>query len=57
MTCVICRRGTSRPGKATITLERADTTVIVKGVPALVCDNSGEECVAEATEPLPARDR
>jgi YgiT-type zinc finger domain-containing protein len=49
MTCVICKRGTSHPGKATITLERAQTTVIVKGVPALVCDNCGEEYVNEAT--------
>jgi len=49
MTCVICKRRTSRPGKATITLERADTTVIVKGVPARVCDNCGEEYVDEDT--------
>ena len=49
MTCVICKRGTDQPGKATITLERADTMVIVKGVPARVCDNCGEEYVDETT--------
>jgi len=49
MTCVICKRGTTRPGKARITLERAHTTVIVKGVPARVCDNCGEEYVDEDT--------
>lgn len=49
MTCVICKRGTRRPGKATITLERADTTVIVRGVAAGVCDNCGEEYVDEDT--------
>ena len=49
MTCVICKRGTNQPGKATIPLERADTTVIIKGVPARVCDNCGEEYVDEDT--------
>ena len=49
MTCVICKRGTNQAGKATITLERTDTTVIIKGVPARVCDNCGEEYVDENT--------
>ncbi len=42
MNCVICKTGQIRPGRATITLQRGDTTVVIKGVPADVCDNCGE---------------
>ena len=45
MKCVICKKGKTRNGKTTITLERAGTTLIVKGVPARVCGNCGEEYV------------
>ncbi len=49
MTCVICKRGETRPGRATVTLERGATTLVVKGVPAGVCDTCGEEYVDDAT--------
>lgn len=42
MQCVICKQGTIQPGTATVTLERGDTTVVIKGVPADVCENCGE---------------
>ncbi len=48
MTCVICRTGETYPGKATVTLEREGATVVIKGVPARVCGNCGEEYVDEA---------
>ncbi len=48
MKCAICRSGVLRPGKATVTLERDGMTLVVKGVPARVCENCGEEYVAEA---------
>ena len=44
----ICRTGSTRPGAATVTLERDGLTLVVKGVPAHVCDNCGEEYVEEA---------
>ena len=47
MTCVICERGETRPGTATVTLERDGTTLVVKGVPAQVCATCGEEYVDE----------
>jgi len=47
MQCVVCRQGETEPGTATITLIRDGTTVVVKGVPALVCDNCGEEYIDE----------
>jgi YgiT-type zinc finger domain-containing protein len=42
MNCVICRNGTTRSGTVTVTLQRGDTTVILKQVPADICDNCGE---------------
>lgn len=36
MICVICKHGETRPGTATVTLKREDTTLVIKGVPAQV---------------------
>ena len=47
MKCVICKHGETRPGKTTVTLERSGTTLVVKGVPARICDNCGEAYVDE----------
>jgi YgiT-type zinc finger domain-containing protein len=47
MKCVVCKKGETRAGKATITLERDGTTLVIKGVPASVCNNCGEEYVSE----------
>lgn len=49
MKCVICKNGETKPGKATVTLERQGTTLVIKDVPALVCANCGEEYVDEST--------
>jgi YgiT-type zinc finger domain-containing protein len=48
MHCVICKQGETHPGKATVTLERGGATVVIKGVPAMICDNCGEYYVDEA---------
>jgi len=48
MLCVICKNGKTRPGRATVTLEREGTTLIVRGVPAEICENCGEEYVDES---------
>lgn len=42
MKCVICRRGETRPGTTTVTLEREGAVVVVRGVPADVCEVCGE---------------
>lgn len=42
MKCVICKTGDTRPGTATVTLQRGETTVLIKEVPAEVCGNCGE---------------
>lgn len=49
MKCVICKQAETRPGKATVTLEREGVTLVVRGVPARVCPNCGEEYVDEKT--------
>lgn len=41
MKCVLCKHGETQPGQAT-TLQRGETTVILKGVPAEICENCGE---------------
>ncbi len=58
MKCAICRNGKTRPGKATVMLEREGLILVVKGVPARVCENCGEEYVeeAEATRLLTSAD-
>lgn len=47
MKCPICKHGETAPGSATITLERGGLTLVVKAVPAEVCDNCGEQYVDE----------
>jgi YgiT-type zinc finger domain-containing protein len=42
MTCVICKQGRTRPGLTTVTLQRGQCTVILKGVPADICENCAE---------------
>ena len=42
MTCVLCKNGETRPGRVTVTLERGKTVVVVRDVPADVCENCGE---------------
>jgi YgiT-type zinc finger domain-containing protein len=56
MTCVICRQGEAWPGGVTVVLQRGESTVVVKGVPADVCDNCGEYYLSEeTTRPVLAR--
>lgn len=42
MKCVICKQGETGPGQATVTLQRGESTIIFKQVPAEVCGNCGE---------------
>jgi YgiT-type zinc finger domain-containing protein len=42
MKCVICKTGETKPGMVTVTLLRGETTVLIKGTPAEVCEDCGE---------------
>jgi len=45
MKCVICKKGETRPGKVTVTLDKEGSTLVFRGVPASICANCGEEYV------------
>ena len=47
MKCVICKSGETAPGKVTVTLEDDGTIIVIKEVPAHVCQTCGEEYIDE----------
>jgi YgiT-type zinc finger domain-containing protein len=47
--CVVCKNGIARPGSTTVTLEREGHTLVLKSVPADVCDNCGETFLSQET--------
>jgi YgiT-type zinc finger domain-containing protein len=49
MRCVLCRTGETQPGQTTETYDLAGTVVVVRGVPAQVCQQCGEGYTDEAT--------
>ena len=51
MKCVICKTGETAPAYTTVTLQRAGTVVIIKEVPADVCQDCGECYLDEAVAP------
>ena len=53
MNCVICKHGQTRSGSMTATFERGKATIVVKDVPAEVCESCGEGYLSqEVTEKL-----
>ncbi len=48
MNCMVCKLGETRPGHTTVTLERDGAALVVRSVPALVCENCGEAYVDAA---------
>ena len=47
MNCVLCHHGETKPGFVTVTLERNETIVLIKNVPADICCNCGHYYLAE----------
>ncbi len=43
MKCLSCKTGEPKPGTTTFTMERDGVLVVVRGVPALICSQCGEE--------------
>lgn len=52
MKCAMCGHKTLVPGTTTIPLERGEFLLVMRDVPALVCENCGEEFVEEKTTAL-----
>ena len=42
MKCIICKQGNTHSGFTVVTLQRNESTLIIKGVPADICENCGE---------------
>lgn len=49
MKCVICKNGIYNPGKVTVKLERGSSIVLIKEVPAEVCDTCGNYLLDQKT--------
>ena len=49
MKCTFCKQGSTRPGNVTVTLSREDTVVVIRNVPAEVCENCSEYFLSENT--------
>lgn len=49
MKCQLCKNGTTEKGSVTVTLERGSTVVLIKNVPAEICENCGEYYLDEKT--------
>lgn len=49
MKCTICKTGDTHPGTTTVTLQRGNTVVVIRDVPAEICENCGEYYLDEST--------
>jgi len=47
MKCVLCRHGETKPGDVQVSLQRGRAIVIVRDVPAEVCENCQEHFLSE----------
>ena len=45
MKCVMCKRGETRPGVTSVLLTRDDFTLVMRDVPADICDICGEDYI------------
>lgn len=56
MRCVLCKNGGTKIGGTTVALDRDGTTIIVREVPAEICDVCGEYYLSEnVASDLPRR--
>lgn len=49
MKCTICKTGQTHPGITTVTLQRNKTVIVIRDVPAEICDDCGEYYLNETT--------
>ncbi len=42
MKCTICKTGHTHPGITTVSLQRDNTVVVIRDVPAEICEDCGE---------------
>ena len=49
MNCAICGHDELVPGSVTMVLERGDLTMVLKRVPAMICESCSEEYLDETS--------
>ena len=49
MECTICKNGNTQEGKTTVTLDRNESVIVFRNVPAQICENCGEYFLNEKT--------
>lgn len=49
MKCAICKNGNTVEGRITVALDKEQTIIVFKEVPAEICDNCGEEYLSAHT--------
>jgi YgiT-type zinc finger domain-containing protein len=49
MKCVLCKHGTTHVGTVNVTLDRDNCIIIIKNVPADICENCGEYYLSQGT--------
>ena len=42
MDCILCKNGKTKSGMVSVVLQRDESTIIIKNVPADICENCGE---------------
>ena len=47
--CTICKTGETYPGTTTVILQRDNSVVVIRDVPAEICENCGEYYLSEPT--------
>nr|WP_297398892.1 type II toxin-antitoxin system MqsA family antitoxin [uncultured Marinobacter sp.] len=47
MKCLICKQGETHHGNTTVTMTPGETTIVVKKVPAEICESCGEYYLGE----------
>ena len=47
MDCLICKNGSTISGEVNVMLQRSECMIIIKNVPADVCENCGEYYLSE----------
>jgi len=47
MMCPICKHGKTKNGTTTLVFEKGRSTIIIKNVPAEICDNCDESFISE----------
>lgn len=53
MTCVVCKNGQTHQGYTTVTLEKNGGALVIRKVPAQICENCGEAYIsADVTRSL-----